>query len=76
MKKIMNWVLAAIIICGASVMTACSSDNDDNPVVDNSLAEKIVGKWIHTDTDGEAVTTDMMSVYTFATATPTPSPRT
>jgi len=66
MKKIMNWALAAIIICGASVMTACSSDNDDNPVVDNSLAEKIVGKWIHTDTDGETVTTDMMSVYTFA----------
>lgn len=43
MKKIMNWVLAVILVCGASVMTACSSDNDDNPVVDNSLAEKIVG---------------------------------
>ena len=64
MKKIMNWVLAATLVCGASVFTACSS-NDDNPVVDNSLTEKIVGKWIHTDTDGEAVTTDMKSVYTF-----------
>ena len=30
MKKIMNWMLAAILICGASVFTACSS-NDDNP---------------------------------------------
>ena len=31
MKKVMNWMLAAIlIICGASVFTACSS-NDDNP---------------------------------------------
>ena len=60
-----NWVLAATLICGASVFTSCSS-NDDNPVVDNTLTEKIVGKWIHTDTDGEKVTTDMMSVYTFA----------
>jgi hypothetical protein len=27
----MNWVLAAILICGASVFTACSS-NEDSPV--------------------------------------------
>ena len=53
MKKMMNWVMAATLcICGASVFTSCSN-NDDNPVVDNSLAEKIVGKWIHADTDGE-----------------------
>ena len=65
MKKIMNWVLAATLcICGASAFTSCSN-NDDNPVVDNSLAEKIVGKWIHADTDGETITTDMKSVYTF-----------
>lgn len=33
MKKFMNWMLAAILICGASVvLTSCSSsdDNDDN----------------------------------------------
>ena len=68
----MSWMLAAFFICGASAFTSCS-DNDDNPVVDNSLAEKIVGKWIHADTDGETVTTDngetvttdMKSVYTF-----------
>ena len=60
-----NWVMAATLcICGASAFTSCSN-NDDNPVVDNSLAEKIVGKWIHADTDGETVTTDMKSVYTF-----------
>ena len=64
MRKIMSWMLAAFFICGASAFTSCSN-NDDNPVVDNSLAEKIVGKWIHADTDGEAVTTDMKSVYTF-----------
>ena len=60
----MSWMLAAFFICGASAFTSCSN-NDDNPVVDNSLAEKIVGKWIHADTDGETVTTDMKSVYTF-----------
>ena len=32
MKKIMNWALAAILICGASVFTSCSS-NEDNPVI-------------------------------------------
>ena len=41
-------------LCGASAFTSCSN-NDDNPVVDNSFAEKIVGKWIHADTDGEVV---------------------
>jgi len=32
-RKIMKWVLAAILISGASVFTSCSSDNDDNPVI-------------------------------------------
>ena len=31
MKKIFNWVLAATIICGASVMASCSNDASDNP---------------------------------------------
>ena len=32
MKKIMNWVLAATFICGASVFTSCSAnDANDNP---------------------------------------------
>ena len=65
MRKILNWVFSAILtISGTTVFTSCSN-NDDNPVIDNSLAEKIIGKWIHTDTDGETVTTDMKSVYTF-----------
>jgi hypothetical protein len=29
----MQWVLAAILISGASVFTSCSSDDDDNPVI-------------------------------------------
>ena len=30
MKKILNWVLAATLICGTSVLTSCTSDNEDN----------------------------------------------
>ena len=30
MKKMMNWVLVATLVCGASVFTSCSN-NDDNP---------------------------------------------
>ena len=33
MRRIMQWVLAATLISGASVFTSCSSDNDDNPKV-------------------------------------------
>ena len=29
MKRLINWMLAAILLCGASVFTACSSDEDD-----------------------------------------------
>ena len=30
----MNWVMAAILICGAGVFTSCSSDDDDNVSID------------------------------------------
>ena len=36
MKKIMNWMLATILICGASVFTSCSNSDDPvTPPVDN-----------------------------------------
>ena len=38
MKKIMNWVLAATLICGASVFTACT-DIEDNPVTPEPAAK-------------------------------------
>ena len=31
MKKIMNWVMAAILVCGASMLTSC--ENEDNYIV-------------------------------------------
>ena len=40
MKKVLLWSMTAALICGASVFTACSS-NDDNPVVPDSGSEGI-----------------------------------
>ena len=72
MKKIMNWMLAAILICGASVFTACTS-NEDNPAPvpqpDINLAEKIVGKWMVAELDGEPCPTNLKTVVTFDSPT-------
>ena len=72
MQKFFNWMLAAILICGASVFTSCSS-NDDNPVVpaepDLNVAEKIIGKWMVTERDGEPALTNEKTVVTFLSAT-------
>ena len=37
-EKIFSWVMAATLMCGASVMTACS-DNDDNPAKEEQTAK-------------------------------------
>ena len=39
MKKMMNWVLAATMICGASVFTSCS-ESSDNPAPENAKNRK------------------------------------
>ena len=65
MRRIMQGVAAALIICGTTtVFTSCSA-NDDNPANGDGLAEKITGKWIQVDSDGEPMVTDRVSVYTF-----------
>ncbi|MBR1545542.1 MAG: hypothetical protein IJ633_01925 [Prevotella sp.] len=43
MKQTKLWVLAAILVCGASVFTACSNDDKSTS---GDLAEKIIGKWM------------------------------
>ena len=30
MKRLLQWMMAATLICGMSVLTACSSDDDNN----------------------------------------------
>lgn len=69
MQKFFNWMLAAILIYGASVFTSCSS-NDDNPVEpDLNVAEKIIGKWMLAENDGETALTNEKTVVTFLSAT-------
>ena len=50
MKKIMNWVMDTLCICGASVFTSCTSSND-NPVDAETGASGIVmiGKHGHVE---------------------------
>ena len=31
MKKMMNWVLVATLVCGTGVVTSCTTDSSDNP---------------------------------------------
>ena len=64
---------AAILICGASVFTSCTNGNGDNPVVpvepDLNVAEKIIGKWMLAENDGETALTNEKTVVTFLSAT-------
>ena len=63
-KRMFQWMLAAILMCGASVFTSCSSE--DNPVTpDLNVAEKIQGKWIATEVNGKPVLTDSKQVLTY-----------
>ena len=40
MRKMMNWVLAATFICGASVFTSCTNDTGDNPTPESAKNRK------------------------------------
>ena len=55
-------VFAATVICGACLFTSCKKQDNLN------LEEKIIGKWMPADLDGQAVITDKKSVYTFVSA--------
>ena len=66
-KRIYHLMLAAIIACGAMTLTSCSID--DNPVIPDSLAEKIIGKWMTADFYGVPVPTNNKMSYTFVSTT-------
>ena len=51
-------VLAATVICGACLFTSCKKDN-------LNLEEKIIGKWMMSDRDGQPIATDGKLVFTF-----------
>ena len=63
MKKTFTMIAAIIILCGASLFTSCSDDKEDSS--HPSLAEKLVGKWLYVEADGEKVDTKESSVSTF-----------
>ena len=51
MKKLFM-VLAATVICGACLFTSCTKEKDLN------VAEKIIGKWMFYDRNGELTPTN------------------
>ena len=46
MRKMKKWMLATILICGASIFTGCS-EKEDNPSVPNQqeIEKSLVGLW-------------------------------
>ena len=70
MKKIFNWMLAAIITCGASVFTSCNTDAIDNPAQPNlHVSQQIEGRWITAEMDGLPVPTNQKVVINFLSPT-------
>ena len=68
MKKI-QWLLSSALVCASAAFVACSNNegsgsSSEKPMVVN-LPQKIVGKWIHAETDGAPVLTNQKSVHTF-----------
>ena len=52
MKKLMQWMLAAILVCGASVFTSCTSDNDDNPTEEELFEQEMTAAMADAQTYG------------------------
>ena len=69
MKRLLQWMMAAILICGSTVFISCTNeDNPSNPA--DNLAEKLIGKWMmYTDIDGQQALTDNKEVITFVSST-------
>ena len=44
MKKMMNWVLAATLVCGTSVLTSCKKAQTPEPVQEQQAEEVTVQK--------------------------------
>ena len=66
----MNWVLVAILTCGASVFTSCNTDVVDNPTQpDLNISEKIIGKWMLDALEGQPCPTNLKAVITFLSPT-------
>ena len=65
--KFFQLMLAALVVCTAMVFNSCSSDDNDNNI--DNLSEKIIGKWITADMNGETAPTNDKMVFTFVSTT-------
>ena len=65
MKKLFL-VLAATFICGACLFTSCKKDEEKTNL---NLSEKIIGKWVIADINGQPELTNGKMVYTFVSTT-------
>jgi len=61
-------MMAVALICGATVFTSCSND-DNSETPDLNVAQKIIGKWIVTDKNGQPLPTNKKAVYSFVSST-------
>ena len=57
MKNYSKWVLAATLICGICVISACD-EKEKEIINDNQLATRILGKWIPVQSNEMEVMTD------------------
>ena len=69
MKLSKLWVLAATLICGATLFTACSKDDDDKSNQEKNISEKIIGKWMVEELNGQPCPTNLKAVITFLSPT-------
>ena len=65
--KFFQLMLAALVVCTAMVFNSCSSDDNDNNI--DNLPEKIIGKWITADMNGQPAPTNDKMVFTFVSTT-------
>jgi len=64
-----NYLLMAATVCGISLAVASCSSNDDNPATpDLNLSEKIIGKWMTAENNGQPLTSNDKNVTTFISA--------
>ena len=64
------WMFAAILTCGVSAFVACTSNIDNaNFSKTDRLAEKIIGKWMVDELDGQKCPTNLKAVITFLSPT-------
>ena len=59
-------VLAATVVCGACLFTSCKKDKE---APDLNVAEKIIGKWMTADVNGQPAKTNDKMVITFVSTT-------